>query len=92
MVRGSADEQVHIRIRGADRKRIDHAAELGGATRSAFVLAAALEMADAVIFDRVHYAWPEAAVAAFRAVLAEPPAPAPRAVEAMEGAKPWSGG
>lgn len=91
MVRGGADEQVHIRIRGSDRQRIDHAAQLGGTTRSAFVLAAALEKADAVIFDRVHYAWPEAAVAAFRAAMAEPPAPAPRAVAAMEDAKPWGG-
>jgi uncharacterized protein (DUF1778 family) len=92
MVKGSADEQMHIRIRDADRQRIDHAAELGGTTRSAFVLAAALEKANAVVFDRVHYAWPEAAVAAFHAVLAEPPAPAPRAEAAMEGAKQWSGG
>jgi uncharacterized protein (DUF1778 family) len=83
---------MHIRIRDTDRQRIDHAAELGGTTRSAFVLAAALEKADAVVFDRAHYAWPEAAVAAFHPVLAEPPAPAPRAVAAMEGAKQWSGG
>jgi uncharacterized protein (DUF1778 family) len=64
-------------------ERIDHAARVSGMTRSAFLLAAALEKADAAILDRAHFDWGEAAVAAFRAVLADPPAPAPRAVEAI---------
>jgi uncharacterized protein (DUF1778 family) len=79
---------MNIRITDRERERIDHAAGIAGATRSAFMLAAALEKADAVVLDRVHYAWPEAALWAFRAALAEPPAPAPRAAEAM-GRKPW---
>lgn len=76
------------RIEVAERQRIDHAARLSGTTRSAFLLSAAVAKADEVILDRVHYAWPEAAVAAFRAALAEPPAPAPRAVAAMAGETP----
>ena len=78
-------ELVGLRIGEAERRRIDHAARVSGTTRSAFVLAAALGKADEVILDRVHHAWPEAAMTAFRAALAEPPAPAPRAVAALEG-------
>jgi uncharacterized protein (DUF1778 family) len=74
---------ISIRVGEAERRRIDHAARLAGMTRSAFLLAAALEKADEVTLDRLHYAWPEPAMEAFRAVLAEPPAPAPRAVAAM---------
>jgi uncharacterized protein (DUF1778 family) len=82
--KASVREPINIRIVEAERQRIDHAARLSGTTRSAFMLAAALAKADEVILDRVHYAWPDAALAAFRAVLADPPAPAPRAVAAMK--------
>lgn len=81
-------EQVHVRVGAAELNRIDRAAALSGATRSAFVLAAALARADEVLFDRLHYAWPEAALHAFRAALAEPPPPAPRAAEAADR-RPW---
>jgi len=81
-------ELMSLRVGESERQRIDHAARLSGTTRSAFMLAAALEKADELILDRVHYAWPDAALAAFRATLTEPPQPAPRAVVAMER-KPW---
>ncbi len=80
---------INLRIADGERDRIDHAARIAGTTRSAFMLAAALEKADAAILDRVHVAWDEAAVAAFHATLTDPPAPAPRAVAAMTGRAPW---
>mgnify|MGYP005832459609 CR=1 FL=1 len=89
MARDAAQEQVHMRVRAADLARIDEAASATGVTRSAFVLTAALERADAVILDRVVQAWPAEAVAAFRAVLDEAPAPDPGAVAAAGRAKPW---
>jgi uncharacterized protein (DUF1778 family) len=91
MAKDAAQEQVHMRVRATELARIDQGAELAGMTRSAFVLAAALEKADAAILDRVNHAWPDAAFAAFRAALDAPPAPAPRAVEAMGRARPWGG-
>jgi uncharacterized protein (DUF1778 family) len=87
-VRGGAHEQISMRIAGAERERIDRAARLSGTTRSSFILGAALERADAVILDRVHYAWDAAAMAAFEAALADPAAPAPGAIEA-QGRAPW---
>lgn len=89
MTRGAAQEQVHMRIRAAELQRIDEAAQIAGTTRSAFVLAAALEKADAVAFDRMTPVWPEAAVTAFRAVLDEASAPAAGAVEAAGRPRPW---
>ena len=76
----------------ASRKRsgggIDHAAAVSGTSRTTFMLAAALEKADAVLFDRLHPTWDPAAMAAFRAVLAECAGPAPRAAEARDRL-PW---
>jgi uncharacterized protein (DUF1778 family) len=80
---------MNIRITDAERDRIDHAARIDGGTRSAFMLAAALEKAEVVILDRVHFDWDAEAMAAFHAVLADPPAPAPRAVAAMARPAPW---
>jgi uncharacterized protein (DUF1778 family) len=91
MTTDGADDRITIRIGRLKLERIDHAARVTGMTRSAFLLAAALEKADAAILDRAHFDWGEAAVAAFRAALAEPPAPAPRAVEAI-GRLPWKAG
>ena len=89
MARGAAQEQVHMRIRAADLRRSDEAAEALGVTRSAFVLTAALERADAVVLDRVAQAWPPEAVAALHAVLDAAPAPDAGAVAAAGRAKPW---
>ena len=77
---------VNLRMTDRERERIDHAAAVAGQTRTAFMLAAALAKADETILDRVNLAWPEAALRAFRATLAEPPAPAPRALDAARKA------
>ena len=76
-------EAMSLRIAEAERRRIDQAAGAAGMTRTGFMLAAALEKADAVLYDRVHLAWDAAAMEAFRAVLDAAPAPAPRATRAQ---------
>ncbi|HRO12479.1 DUF1778 domain-containing protein, partial [Amaricoccus sp.] len=73
--RRGAREMMAFRITDADRRWIDHAAAASGATRTGFMLAAALEKADAVLFDRVHPAWDGEAMRAFRDILDDPPAP-----------------
>ncbi len=89
MARTVAQEQVHLRIRAADLRQIDAAAEIAGVTRSAFVLAAALERAEAVAFDQLVQAWPPEAVAALRAVLDEGAGPAAGAIAVAASPKPW---
>ena len=79
---------VNLRMTDRERERIDHAAAVAGQTRTAFMLVAALAKADETILDRVNLAWPEAALRAFRATLAEPPAPAPRALDAARTRPP----
>jgi len=48
----SADVNIHLRTRPQDRKLIDQAAELSGANRSQFMLAAALKEAKSVLLDQ----------------------------------------
>jgi uncharacterized protein (DUF1778 family) len=48
----SADVNIHLRARPRDRKLIDRAAELSGANRSQFMLAAALKEAKNVLVDQ----------------------------------------
>jgi uncharacterized protein (DUF1778 family) len=48
----SADVNIHLRARPQDRKLIDRAAELSGANRSQFMLAAALKEAKNVLLDQ----------------------------------------
>src|ERR1700731_1877880 len=48
----SADVNIHLRARPRDRKLIDRAAELSGANRSQFMLAAALKEAKNVLLDQ----------------------------------------
>lgn len=91
MTRDAAQEQVHMRIRAAELQRIDEAARIAGASRSAFVLSAALEKADSVVLNRMTPIWPEAAVTAFRAVLDKPTTPTAHAIEAAGRARPWDG-
>jgi len=47
-----ADVNIHLRARPQDRKLIDRAAELSGANRSQFMLAAALKEAKNVLLDQ----------------------------------------
>jgi uncharacterized protein (DUF1778 family) len=48
----AADANIHLRARPQDRKLIDRAAELSGANRSQFMLAAALKEAKNVLLDQ----------------------------------------
>jgi uncharacterized protein (DUF1778 family) len=48
----AADVNIHLRARPEDRKLIDRAAELSGANRSQFMLAAALKEAKSVLLDQ----------------------------------------
>lgn len=47
----TADANIHIRVRPSDRDLVDRAAELTGANRSQFVMAAALKEAMNILFD-----------------------------------------
>lgn len=83
--RGERREVVNLRLGDTERRRIDQAAAASGASRTRFMLEAALARADAVLAERTQIGWDAAAMAAFRAVIDAPPAPAPRAVRAQ----PW---
>ncbi len=48
----TADSNIHIRARANDRDLVDRAAELVGANRSQFIMAAAVAKAKDVILDQ----------------------------------------
>jgi uncharacterized protein (DUF1778 family) len=63
----TAEANIHLRARSADRDLIDQAAALTGANRSQFMLASSIEKAKSVLLDQTTLL---ADAASFQAILA----------------------
>ena len=82
-------ETLTIRIKPADRARIDRAAELTGRTRADFVLEAATRAAEEALMDQTLFLVSPDAFAEFVARLDAPPAPNPRLLRALNTPASW---
>ena len=86
-----AQEPVNISIRAKARHRdlIDQAADRLGRSRSDFMLEAACRQAEEVLFDQTYFALDAKSMAAFRAMLDQPPASTERLRRTLKARAPW---
>lgn len=84
------EKTINLRTTPAQKALIERAAVATGATRTAFMLDASLERAEAVLADRVHFELPAAQMTRFLAAL-EAPAPDPAALRKLLARTPrWA--
>ncbi|HEY2256293.1 MAG TPA: DUF1778 domain-containing protein [Variovorax sp.] len=82
-------ETLNIRIPAAVRALIDRAAEVGGKTRTDFILEASKRAAEETLIDQTLLLADPKAYAAFVALLEAPPAPNERLRRTMRNRAPW---
>lgn len=66
------EKTINLRATPAQKALIERAAEAAGETRTAFVLDASLQRAEAVLADRVHFELPAAQMERFTRALDAP--------------------
>jgi uncharacterized protein (DUF1778 family) len=84
------EKTINLRTTSAQKAVIEQAAKTSGKTRTAFILDATLQRAEAVLADRTHAALPDAQMRRFVAAL-DAPLPSPDALRALLSRKPrWT--
>ena len=83
---------ISIRAKAGQRDLIDQAAERLGRSRSDFMLEAACRQAEDVLLDQTFFALDSERMAAFRALLDNPPAPSDRLRRLLNAPAPWETG
>lgn len=91
MAQAQAQEPVTISIRAkaGQRDLIDQAADRLGRSRSDFMLEAACRQAEDVLLDQTYFALDAKSMAAFQAMLDQPPAPTDRLRRTLKVRAPW---
>ena len=91
MAQAQAQEPVVISIRAkaGQRDLIDQAADRLGRSRSDFMLEAACRQAEDVLLDQTYFALDAKSMAAFQAMLDQPPAPTDRLRRTLKARAPW---
>ena len=80
---------ISIRAKAGQRDLIDQAAKRLGRSRSDFMLEAACRQAEDVLLDQTYFALDANGLAAFQALLDEPPAPTDRLRRTLRARAPW---
>jgi len=80
---------ISIRAKAGQRDLIDQAAERLGRSRSDFMLEAACRQAEDVLLDQTYFALDSEKMAAFQAMLDNPPAPSDRLRRLLNAPAPW---
>ena len=83
---------ISIRAKAGQRDLIDQAAERLGRSRSDFMLEAACRQAEDVLLDQTYFALDTERMAAFQALLDNPPAPSDRLRRLLNAPVPWETG
>ena len=83
---------ISIRAKAGQRDLIDQAAERLGRSRSDFMLEAACRRAEDVLLDQTYFALDSEKMAAFQALLDNPPAPSDRLRRLLNAPAPWETG
>ena len=91
MAQAQAQEPVVISIRAkaGQRDLIDQAADRLGRSRSDFMLEAACRQAEDVLLDQTYFALDAKSMAAFQAMLDQPPLPTDRLRRTLKARAPW---
>lgn len=76
------EKTINLRTTSAQKAIIDRAAETSGKTRTAFILDATLQRAEAVLADRTHFVLSDAQMNRFVAAL-DAPLPNPSALRSL---------
>ena len=80
---------ISIRAKAGQRDLIDQAADRLGRSRSDFMLEAACRQAEDVLLDQTYFALDAPGLAAFQALLDQPPAPTDRLRRTLQAQAPW---
>lgn len=80
---------ISIRAKAWQRDLIDQAANRLGRSRSDFMLEAACRQAEDVLLDQTYFALDAEKMAAFQALLDNPPAPSERLRRLLNASAPW---
>ena len=80
---------ISIRAKAGQRDLIDQAADRLGRSRSDFMLEAACRQAEDVLLDQTYFALDSERIAAFQAMLDNPPAPSDRLRRLLNAPAPW---
>jgi len=83
---------ISIRAKAGQRDLIDQAADRLGRSRSDFMLEAACRQAEDVLLDQTYFALDSEKMAAFQALLDNPPAPSDRLRRLLNAPAPWETG
>ncbi len=83
---------ISIRAKAGQRDLIDQAADRLGRSRSDFMLEAACRQAEDVLLDQTYFALDAEKMAAFQAMLDNPPAPSDRLRRVLNAPSPWEAG
>ena len=83
---------ISIRAKAGQRDLIDQAADRLGRSRSDFMLEAACRQAEDVLLDQTYFALDAEKMAAFQAMLDNPPAPSDRLRRLLNASVPWEPG
>jgi uncharacterized protein (DUF1778 family) len=83
---------IRIRATAAQRHLIDQAADRLGRSRSDFMLEAACRQAEDVLVDQTCFNLDAEKMAAFQAMLDDPPAPTDRLRSLLSAPSPWEAG
>lgn len=91
MARSQGQEPVTINIRAkaGQRNLVDQAADRLGRSRSDFMIEAACRRAEDVLLDHTYFALDAKSVAAFQAMLDQPPPPTDRLGRTLKASAPW---
>lgn len=80
---------ISIRAKAVQRDLIDQAADRLGRSRSEFMLEAACKQAEDVLLDQTYFSLDAEKMAAFLAMLDNPPAPTDRLRRLLNASAPW---
>jgi uncharacterized protein (DUF1778 family) len=83
---------ISIRAKAGQRDLIDRAADRLGRSRSDFMLEAACRQAEDVLLDQTYFALDRKKMAAFQALLDNPPEPTDRLRRLLRAPAPWDAG
>ena len=83
---------ISIRAKAGQRDLIDQAADRLGRSRSDFMLEAACRQAEDVLLDQTYFALDSEKMAAFQALLDNPPPASARLRRLLNAPAPWKAG
>ncbi len=83
---------ISIRAKAGQRDLIDQAADRLGRSRSDFMLEAACRQAEDVLLDQTYFSLDSEKMAAFQAMLDNPPVPSDRLRRLLNAPAPWKAG